>query len=114
MSIKAVNANSILARVYIKHKQGARIAYIMDRSIISELGVEYDKGSGLEEIYLSVGVVITLGDHEGNPRRYKIVDVRTQFMKDTWDDFRFGVNVYGIGEELPYNCTITYIVENAD
>ena len=98
-------AESILSRIKLKPVKGADI-YFYDYEIFKELGVapnEYDPS----EFFLNVGDKLTYDGTE-----YKIVNIYSKFFDETTDlNHGKGVNLYGVGKQLPFNFQITYVVE---
>lgn len=96
----------ILARVKIKHVQGAEIAYLYEKEILDQIGLnptEYDPN----ETFFNIGDEFTL-----NEDRYKVVNILTKFFNQIHEPHNLGISIYGIGEQQPYNFQITYEVDN--
>jgi len=102
-----MDTQSILARVKLKHVQGADIAYFYNYKIFKELGLkpsEFDP----TETFLNVGDVITYDD-----KKYKIVKIHSKFFNETTDlNTGKGTNLLGVGEQLPFNFQITYELDD--
>jgi hypothetical protein len=97
----------IKARIKLKHIQGAELAYIYEKDLLNQIGLkptEYDPS----ETFMNIDDVILLND-----KRYKIVGINTKFLNEIEDmEDLGGINMYGIGEQLPYNFQITYLLED--
>jgi hypothetical protein len=97
----------ILARIKIEHVQGAEIAYMYEKEILDQIGLnptEFDTN----ETFFNIGDKFQLGE-----RSYRVVNIYTKFFNQIHEPHGYGVNIYGIGEQQPYNFQITYEVENA-
>jgi hypothetical protein len=97
----------ILARIRVVYKAGGDIAYFTDKRVLHTLDLTKDK----EFTNLTVikkGTIITTSDDI----KLKIVDISTHFYDKTDKiDRNYGMSIYGIGEDFPFNFEITYLVE---
>lgn len=100
----------ILTKIKIKHERGAEIAYTMDLDIIKQLGLQPDK-EFKEVTELNIGTVLTFSDG----KKMKITKISTWFYDPTQEiDERYGINIYGVGKNYPYNFEIIYHVGDLD
>ena len=100
--------SGILVRIRIVHVKGADIAYFYEKEILDKLGLsptQYDA----HETFFNVGDEFQLGDE-----RYRVVSINTKFFDETHKPHNYGINIYGIGEMLPFNFQITYNVETVE
>ena len=94
----------ILARVRILHEKGADLAYMYEKELLGNIGLTPRKINP-EETFFNIGDEITLGED-----KYKVVNIHTRFFKTTYEPDNFGIDISGVGEILPYNFQITYVV----
>jgi hypothetical protein len=97
--------SGILARVRIKHKEGADIACLYQKEDLNQLGLMPTKFAP-NETFLNVGDEFSLGDDN-----YRVVDINTKIFNQTYEPTNYGVNLSG-GKQEPYNFQITCVVEN--
>src|SRR4051812_37821956 len=98
--------SGILARIKIKHVQGAELAYLHEKEILEKIGLvpsTFDSS----ETFFNVGDEFYLGD-----TKYKVISIYTKFFKEIYEPDNYGINMYGIGETLPFNFQITYEVDD--
>jgi hypothetical protein len=102
-----MSAQNILARIKLKHVKGAEIAYLYDFEILKSIS---SKPSDFDpsETLLNVGDIIDFDE-----QKFRIVNINTKFFKETEDlNQGKGTNLVGIGEQLPFNFQITYVLDN--
>jgi hypothetical protein len=98
--------SGILTRIKIKHVKGGELAYILEKEIFDEMGLQptqYDKN----ETFLNIGDIFTLGK-----AKYIVVNIFTKIYNQTYEPDNYGINLYRIGENLPFNFQITYEVDD--
>jgi len=102
-----MNTQSILTRVKLKHIKGATLGYLYNFEFLKSLNPS-PRESIPSETLLNVDDIIT---YEG--KKFKIKAICSKFFSET-DDFSDGkgVNLLGIGGQLPFNFQITYILDD--
>ncbi len=102
-----MSAQNILARIKLKHVKGAEIAYLYDFEILKSIS------SKLSDFDPSV-TFLNVGDFiDYDEQKFKIVNINTKFFNETEDlDQGKGINLVGIGEQIPFNFQITYELDN--
>lgn len=98
--------SGILARVMIRHEQGATISHFCEKGLLDQIGLVPTKFDP-NETFFNVNDVITI-----DGRELKIIRINTKFYNKTHEPHNYGINMYGVGEELPYNFEITYVVND--
>jgi hypothetical protein len=99
--------SGIFARIKIRHTQGAELAYIYEKEVLDEIGLKPTKYDPTETFF-NVGDQFFLED-----RQYKVIAIHTKFLNETYyPDGKKGINLFGIGEQQPFNFQITYEVDN--
>ena len=96
----------ILARIKIEHVQGAEIAYLYEKEILEQFGLIPDSYD-TSVTFLNEGDEFQLGNE-----KYRVVKIYTKFFNQIFEPNNYGINLYGIGEQQPFNFQITYKVEN--
>ena len=97
----------ILARIKIKHVQGAEIAYLYEKEILDQIGL-IPTAFDPNETFFNIGDEFSIGED-----RFKVVKIFTKFFNQIHEPHNYGINMYGIGEPQPFNFQITYEVDNA-
>jgi len=98
--------SGILARIKIKHVQGAEIAYLYEKEILEQIGLLPDSYE-TSVTFFNEGDVFQLGKD-----RYRVVKIYTKFYDQIHEPDNYGIDLYGIGKHQPFNFQITYEVEN--
>ena len=100
-------SQGINARVKFVNIKGAELGYIYEKKELYNLGLkpsEYDKF----ETYLNIGDLIKIVETD-----YKIVNIYTKVFEELLGDEDLGgINMYGIGEQRPFNFQVTYVLDN--
>lgn len=97
----------LFARTHIIHEKGADIAYIYELEVLKELVVKSNKGK--YETALNIGDKFRFSDGE-----FVVKKIATRFLSETDTEFmNCGINMYGVGEILPFNFEIVYVVADA-
>lgn len=98
----------ISARIKFVHVKGAELAYFYEKKLLDKLGLIPDTFDP-NQTFMNVGETITLFE-----KKYKIVNILTKFFKEEYEDYmNYGVNVSGVGEQLPFNFQITYELDDS-
>jgi len=99
--------NGILARVYIEDENGNELCYIYELDLLKKLIVKKNESS--YETFLNIGDIIRFSDSD-----FIVKGIFIKFLNETDADFlKYGINMYGLGEILPFNLQITYVVGEA-
>jgi hypothetical protein len=88
------------ARFRFVHAEGAELGYYYEKDLVDKLGFvpgSYDKS----EKFLQIGQTVQLGE-----RKLKVEEITIKLHEETTDNFDYGYNAYGVGEQLPYNLDI--------
>lgn len=99
------NHGGILARIYIKLENGSEVCYIYEHEIVKNIVVKSNQDP--YTTLLNVGDKFHFEDAD-----YEVKRIATNFLNQTDSEYmNYGMNMYGIGEQLPFNFEIVYIVD---
>ena len=100
----------ILGRIKIMHEQGAEIAYTTDLNVLRQLGLQPDQ-EFRELTVIKKGTVLTFSDG----KKMEVTRMYTYFYEtDQEINPDYGINLYGYGENHPFNFEITYYVKEVE
>ena len=98
--------SEIKTRIRVKFNNGKSILYTTDRDTLESFNLEHDQEFSDLRI-IEEGTVLDIFE-----KKYKVVSLYSYFYDEMQCvDENTGINLYGKGENQPFNFDITYYVE---